>query len=666
MRLLSGKQSKNIETSLSIHSEKQNWVGFRDTDKRFAHRPAGDDANKEIASCRRGNRNRGGLQRVARLIFACFLLSTHASIPNYISRSDIQKFIPSFHAALENLNDEDLSNIYYAAKGLALLKEPAPKASVDACKHVEKFFKDYSNPEAIYQSLSSWSLLNCGKALNKKLHTDSTIKVLRGLLEKQESTTADIRFALHSLNIIPEAIPNPVKISQLLQAKLKEDDSLPSVGHALHAGSLLGNAGQFAIQYIEDVVVQADEVDGRMLQWEGGLTVTSLLLTGLLSLPEKKPFTQSQADKFATYLLTRKTVQNVKGIISLLEAASALSKSEISPVSITFIDSAQVTNLKPDLKIRISNIFGEALTPAQSPVIAQSATRTTDDVVVLSKQPFNQGSEPVEYVLPLRLDPGQYRVGVTAGSHSAALMIRVLGPVNVQWLEVGLGDADGTSAPRLTKLQHPSKLSASLQADSSHHLILRFSLSRPIQQPFLRLSSAKKEIIFVAELDSSKAYKIDVNLATEMSHSGTFEMELILGDSVMSNPMRWLFGNIEVSLSVPEPTQSTSHGPQPEIKHIFRPAEKRPAQVVSMLFTAMAASPLLLLLLLWAKLGLNFNNFSFAAIPFHTGLGSIFALFTCFWLKLDMFATCAWLIPIGGFTFLSGHHILSKLAKHKK
>ncbi|KAK4880281.1 hypothetical protein RN001_008427 [Aquatica leii] len=599
-------------------------------------------------------------------IFAGLLLTTQASISDYISKSDIQKFVPSLESALESLNAEDLPNVYYAAKGFTLINEPLPKSTTDACKHLEKHFNNDLASEVLYQVLSAWSLMNCAKTLNKPLHTESTVKMLKAVLENLESNSADIRYAVHAMNVISQPLPNPAKIGQQLQTKLKEDDSLPSVGQALHAASLLGNAGTFAIQYVEDVVVQADEVDGRMLQWEGGLTVTSLLLTGLLTLPNSKPFTQVQADKFATYLLTRKTVQNAKGIVSLIEAAHALSASDVSPVSITFVESAQVTNLKPDLKIRISNMFGEPLKPAPAPVIAQSATRTTDDVVVLSKQPLNVGSTPTEFVLPLRLDPGQYRVGITAGAHSAALMVRVLGPVNIQWLEVGLGDTDGTSAPRLTKLQHPSTLTSPLQADSSHHLILRFSLSRPVQQPFLRLSSGKREIVFVAELDSSKAYKIDVNLATELSHSAHFEMELILGDSIMSNPLRWAFGNIEVLLSTAEQEQQPGHGPRPEIKHMFRPAEKRPPQVVSMLFTALAAMPLLLLLILWLQLGINFKNFSFAALPFHVGLGGIFALFTCFWLRLDMFATCAWLIPIGGFTFLAGHHILSKLAKQKK
>ena len=34
------------------------------------------------------------------------------------------------------------------------------------------------------------------------------------------------------------------------------------------------------VERLEDALVQADEVDGRLLQFEGGLSVTSVVLTG--------------------------------------------------------------------------------------------------------------------------------------------------------------------------------------------------------------------------------------------------------------------------------------------------------------------------------------------------------------------------------------------------
>lgn len=448
---------------------------------------------------------------------------------------------------------------------------------------------------------------------------------------------------------------------------MKEDDSLLSIGHALHAASLLGNEGKFAHDRIEDVVVQADEIDGKLLQWEGGLTTTSLLITGLLRLPGANPFTQAQADKLANYLLTRKTVQTPKGIVSLLEASVALASSSVSPVSISVIGSAQIPQSKPELHIQVSDIFGQPLKPVPSPVITQSATRISDDVVVLAKQALVAGKVPTEYILNLKLDPGYYRVVVNAGSHSSTITTRVLGPVTINSLEIGLSDADGSSVPKLSKLVYPGKLDSKLQADSSQHLLVKFSISRTVHQAFLRLYSGKKEIIFVAEQDTSKLYKVEVNLASELSYTDSFEMELILGDPIVTNPIRWVLGTIEVNLGSPDTViPRVTRGPKPEISHLFRPAEKRPPETVSLFFTGLTVAPLLIVLVLWAKIGIDFDNFTPIAFPFHLGFGSILGLFTLFWLKLDMFITCAWLIPIGGFTFLAGNKLLSNLAKQRK
>jgi len=41
----------------------------------------------------------------------------------------------------------------------------------------------------------------------------------------------------------------------------------------------LGTDGTFAFDRIEDAIVQADEVDSRFLQFEGGLSITGMYVT---------------------------------------------------------------------------------------------------------------------------------------------------------------------------------------------------------------------------------------------------------------------------------------------------------------------------------------------------------------------------------------------------
>lgn len=74
----------------------------------------------------------------------------------------------------------------------------------------------------------------------------------------------------------------------------------------------------------------------------------------------------------------------------------------MSPVSISVAGSASVTLDKPQLKIQISNIFGQPLKSPATPVVAQSCTRIADDVVVLAKQPLAPGVKESEFILPLK------------------------------------------------------------------------------------------------------------------------------------------------------------------------------------------------------------------------------------------------------------------------
>lgn len=488
---------------------------------------------------------------------------------------------------------------------------------------------------------------------------------LQAIVENEKSSVVNLRYALEILTFLKTPILNGAKIAQTFKAKLKEDDSLQSLGHTIYAASLLGDAGKFAMDHVEDIVVQADEIDGKLLQWEGGLSVTSLLVTGLLKLPGATPFTAQQAEKVANYLLTRTTVQTPKGILALLEAAQALASSSISPVAISIVGSGQVTVDKPQLTIQVSNILGQPLKPPPSPVVALSVKKLVGNTEVLSKQTLTAGAGAAEFILNLKVDPGYYSIEISAGTDKASLKAKVLGPVTINSLEVGLSDADGSSVPKLTKLLQPSKLSTKLQADSSQQLIVKFSISRPVHQAFLRLYSDVKEIIFVAEQDTSKVYKLEVNLASELGKSGSFDMEIILGDPIITNPVRWVLGTIDVNLGVQETQTSPKivRGPKPEIKHLFREPEKRPPHWVPMLFWNLTMVPYFIVLLIWGSMGLKLKIVRSISLPFHFGFLLIFFLYYKFWVELDMFTTCAYLVPVGTFLFLVGYRMLSYIAK---
>lgn len=72
------------------------------------------------------------------------------------------------------------------------------------------------------------------------------------------------------------------KLAKNLQTLLKKDDSLNNLGYSFAVAAELGSAGTFAYDRVEDAIVQADEVDGKYLQFEGGLSVTALLIANIL------------------------------------------------------------------------------------------------------------------------------------------------------------------------------------------------------------------------------------------------------------------------------------------------------------------------------------------------------------------------------------------------
>lgn len=109
-------------------------------------------------------------------------------------------------------------------------------------------------------------------------------------------------------------------------------------------------------------------------------------------------------------------------------------------------------------------------------------------------------------------------------------------------------------------------------------------------------------------------------------------------------------------------------GARPELAHTFRAAEPRPARLVSDVFAAACAAPLLLLLALWARLGLNVARLPLAlsALLFHAALGGVLALYVLLWLRLSMFDTARYVAPLAALTFLAGHRLLRRLARDKQ
>ena len=120
-----------------------------------------------------------------------------------------------------------------------------------------------------------------------------------------------------------------------LEKALKNDDSPASAANAFYAGSLLPKETnlKFLTDLVEDIIAQADEIDGALLKFEGGLGLTSAVVRGALALADGQnkasSLTEEQVSKFARYFLERKYVMDVKSIFDLTSALSVLAKNKV-------------------------------------------------------------------------------------------------------------------------------------------------------------------------------------------------------------------------------------------------------------------------------------------------------------------------------------------------
>lgn len=479
-----------------------------------------------------------------------------------------------------------------------------------------------------------------------------------------------------------------LQISRNLQLVLKKDDSLSSVAHAFYVASELGTHGEFALKRIEPTIAQADEVDGKHLQFEGGLSITAAVISSVFklttSLNKPVPITTEQATKFASYFLSRRSVQTAKGVSSLLEVLETVAQSTThAPVCVKLVDNGKLKPEQALMRIHISNVFGKPL--EKVPSVNVRIVPKADKKEIESKATLSQiKTTPTTFILDLakyNLQGGHYLVELDGGAFKQEVTISMLQKVKVSSFEVGVGDVESSSTIKKHSVAHPDKLKEVLNADSQQKIVLKVTLvdeqtktPLTLHQVFVRLSNdkTKEEIIFVAEQDSTKAYKFDMDVgarSADFGHkSGQYSMELIVGDALLANSFVWKFADAQLKFSheASKPTQPIRKA-LPEISHKFREPESRPPRIFSDLFTGLCAAPLLILLFLWAKLRVNVSNFPFSlsALGFHIGLGAIFSLFLCFWLKLNMFQTLKYLLPLALFTFLTGNRLLRTIAARR-
>lgn len=343
----------------------------------------------------------------------------------------------------------------------------------------------------------------------------------------------------------------------------------------MNVASELGTKASALSKWIEGTIAQADEVDGKLLQFEGGLSITALIINSVLkysnALQTSFPLTEDQLHKFVSYFLSRRLVQQPKGASVLLEVLETIaSDQKAAPICIDFIGNGLLQPEAPVLSVKVVDILGRPLKPAVSTVQA-TITSTADNSVLASKLPFtSKSSDRTVFELDLtssKLTRGSYNVDIIADSYKQSLTFKVLGKVKVTSVEIGIGESDSASSIQQQSITYPNKLSSVWNVDQQQKISLKASLldevtNKPISvhQAFIlfREQKSDKEIIFIAEQDTSKTYKFNLDVGAHASFfqhsSGTYAFELIVGDALLSNSFRWHLADIELKFQEKEKT----------------------------------------------------------------------------------------------------------------
>ncbi|GIY94134.1 dolichyl-diphosphooligosaccharide--protein glycosyltransferase subunit 2 [Caerostris extrusa] len=545
----------------------------------------------------------------------------------------------------------ELVTAHYAVLGYSLLSEKLPE---DPCKFFDSKI-DKKRLDTIFHASSGAKYVpNC------KLTVTGLQQVLDAAIS-EDSSMQEIYHAVLSLRNLNLKIDS-AKVAKVLTATLKRDDSVINLGYAFNVASVLQKDFKSFFERVEDAIVQADEVDGKYLQFEGGLGITATTISGVYRLAEvakaAPALTADQAVKFTNYFLSRKFVQSVKGAAQLLDVLKIFATNKYHiPVAVTLASNSALSDENPNIQVRITNVLGASLGPLT--VTVDSAKRLGDNAVVMSKKAFQavKGSNILYSLNFMEIKPlrGFYTVSINAlpskadpkliGNTGAKISVKVMTEVVVESAEIGTSFIDQVSSTKSTSIVYP-KESVNFDVDTHQKISLKFSLkdknakSQPliVHQAFIMFTNQKtnQEVVFVIDHDSSGGYKYDLDVKSKEKDfqfaSGVYDIYIIIGDPVLKNPFMWKLGQVTFTFSAPAAAPSlheNPYDPKPEIKHMFREKDKTPPSIVSNTFSVLCMAPLLLLFILWIKLGANLSNFpcSLASVGFHLGLLSIFGLF---------------------------------------
>ncbi|KFO97940.1 Dolichyl-diphosphooligosaccharide--protein glycosyltransferase subunit 2, partial [Calypte anna] len=579
----------------------------------------------------------------------------------------------------------DLQAAYHSIVGLDSLGVRVADEKA-ACKFIKSHVDSSSVESLFYAAQSIRVLAGCEVTISNE-----TRDLLLAAVSEDSSVT-QIFHAVGALSAFGLPLASQEALSALTARLSKEENVLATI-QALETASYLSQQADLSgiVEEIEDLVARLDDLGGVYLQFEEGIEATALFVAAAYKLSDhvgtEPAMKEDQIIQLMNAIFSKKNFETLSEAFSVACAAGSLSRNRYHlPVIVIPDGSAAVSHHQPVLRLQVTNVMSQPLT--QASVKLDYAKSASSKATVLQQTAFALSGDVFELnFMNVKPASGYYDFSISVDgdkrfiANKIELKVKVSTEVGITNVDLSTVDKDQSIAPKTTRVAYPAKAKGSFTADSHQNFALSFQLidvnsgaELIPHQTFVRLHNQRtgQEVVFVAEPDNKNVYKFELDTSerkTEFdSASGTYTLYLIIGDATLENPILWNVADVVIKFpeeDAPSTVQSKNlFVPKPEIQHLFREPEKRPPTVVSNTFTALILSPLLLLLILWIKIGANISNFSFApsTIVFHLGHAAMLGLMYIYWTQLNMFQTLKYLAILGGVTFLAGNRMLAQKA----
>lgn len=230
----------------------------------------------------------------------------------------------------EAFTSNGIAGIHYGVVGLTRLETKIPDTTKQCTRILEAASDAKATSEPLYHAtIAHKTIGNC----KQPLPVINIVKALNGFLAK-EASLQELFYSLEALISLGQKPADAAQLLKAAQALLKKNDSLANYGYFFHITAALGaEAANNGFTRIEDALVQADEVDSKFLQFDGGLSTTALIFNGIYRLAavvNKNPgLSYEQTVKFANYFISRRSVLTGKGMANLLLALNNLATNKV-------------------------------------------------------------------------------------------------------------------------------------------------------------------------------------------------------------------------------------------------------------------------------------------------------------------------------------------------